>query len=363
MYLPHTINEKTITLIVQNKPVPISASSPNFARIKALLISGRHDEVLPLLDTRKQIEKMGNGDLTITGNDVLFRGHSIPNYQKQKLLSMFRDGHKTIDPYKRMIERLEGNISFRAKEEFPRFADSQEFPITEDGYILAWRGLREDYYSVSGNTSTRVLKGKVDKGGHIYNGVGEEIEVERSDVDDNCNRTCSYGLHVGAFSYARSWSRGKVVLVKFDPKDVVSVPTDCNGQKCRVCHYWVVGEYTQETPIKESVVNKECKPAEIVKDNHTDAEYLAQFKKIVNLYDLGWQDEDVIRFEMGEVGFSNRSKIDALIQDLKIASKILAYSRKQGGAATFKKIQSALKAYSLKYADIQRLVNEYGDLV
>ena len=50
-------------------------------------------------------------------------------------------------------------------------------------------------------------------------------------------------MHVGTFDYASSWAgnSGKVVLVKFDPSDIVSVPTDCEHQKMRVSGYTVIG--------------------------------------------------------------------------------------------------------------------------
>ena len=38
----------------------------------------------------------------------------------------------------------------------------------------------------------------------------------------------------------------KIVIVKINPKDVVSVPNDCNCEKLRTCRYEVVGEYQGE---------------------------------------------------------------------------------------------------------------------
>jgi hypothetical protein len=36
------------------------------------------------------------------------------------------------------------------------------------------------------------------------------------------------------------------MIVKINPKDVVSVPSDCNCEKLRTCRYEVVGEYQGE---------------------------------------------------------------------------------------------------------------------
>jgi len=61
---------------------------------------------------------------------------------------------------------------------------------------------------------------------------------------------CSQGLHAGALNYVASYGSveagDKIVIVKINPQDVVSVPSDCNCEKLRTCRYEVVGEYQGE---------------------------------------------------------------------------------------------------------------------
>jgi hypothetical protein len=77
--------------------------------------------------------------------------------------------------------------------------------------------------------------------------------MNRQDVDDNCNNTCSTGLHFCSLNYLGSFgsSGDPVVILKIDPKDVVSIPVDYNNTKGRCCKYEVVGLYTQ--PLTASV--------------------------------------------------------------------------------------------------------------
>lgn len=366
MYLAFTVNEKTLTVIKDGRAYSVSSSNPNFIKIKALLISGKHNEVPDLLDVRKSIEKMGNGDISIVGNAVKYQGRDIPAYQAKKLISMHRDGHKDITPYKNFIKRLDANISFRAKEEFPRFMDSQEFMIDLEGFVYAFRGLQSDYYSVMGNTSTRVLKGKVNSQGQIFNGVGEEIVIERADVDDNCNRTCSYGVHVGHEEYARNWSRGKVVLVKFDPKDVVSVPTDCDGRKCRVCAYTVVSDYIPSEKLTEKAVYSETKEAvKTDTKNYNRGHYYTKFCSLVRKYKLTIKDYDILWQYMKESGFTKEDIVKELFEKFTIATKIFRYidaKKKKGENPTLKSIQSCLKQYGLKQLEIEDIMEDFGDL-
>jgi hypothetical protein len=66
--------------------------------------------------------------------------------------------------------------------------------------------------------------------------------MERHEVDDNKDRTCSSGLHFCSKDYLNSFGGERVVIVKINPRDVVSIPSDYNDTKGRACRYEVVGE-------------------------------------------------------------------------------------------------------------------------
>jgi hypothetical protein len=82
------------------------------------------------------------------------------------------------------------------------------------------------------------------------NSVGQVCEMPRSKVDDNRNMGCSAGLHVGALDYVASYgspdAEDNIIIVKVNPRDAVSVPTDSSHQKLRTCRYEVVGLYEGE---------------------------------------------------------------------------------------------------------------------
>jgi hypothetical protein len=74
--------------------------------------------------------------------------------------------------------------------------------------------------------------------------------MTRAKVDDNRSVGCSQGLHAGALNYVAGYGSldagDKIVIVKINPKDVVSVPNDCNCEKLRTCRYEVVAEYKDD---------------------------------------------------------------------------------------------------------------------
>ena len=223
-------------------------------------------DVLEKETPKKTVEELIKSDSNFkySKDKITYKGKPLHGVFIEKIKSMVRDNAPDLNPLKLFLENLYLNPSENSIQQLYSFLEVKELPLTTDGCFLAYRGLRSDYYSRQGNTKTKVLKGKVDEHGHIYNGVGEEIIIDRKDVDDNPNRDCSYGVHAGSFRYADNWrSGGKMVIVKIHPRDVVSVPSR-DAEKMRVCRYEVVSEYFHE--IEESVLDeKQEKNPEILK--------------------------------------------------------------------------------------------------
>jgi len=126
------------------------------------------------------------------------------------------------------MENLYQNPSKRAVTELYGFLEKGNLPITPDGHFLAYKKVRADY--------TDVHSGK------FNNSVGQVVEMERHDVDDNKDNTCSTGLHFCAMSYLSCFGGERTVIVKINPADVVSIPSDYNDAKGRACRYEVIGE-------------------------------------------------------------------------------------------------------------------------
>jgi hypothetical protein len=76
----------------------------------------------------------------------------------------------------------------------------------------------------------------------MNNSVGQVVEMERNTVDDDKDRTCSSGLHFCSQSYLAHFGGERTVIVKINPRDVVSIPSDYNDAKGRACRYEVIGE-------------------------------------------------------------------------------------------------------------------------
>src|SRR5690554_4325590 len=183
------------------------------------------------LDTERMLEAFSVGRVKVSPEDetVVFvkadgSERKVPDDIAADIVSTVHQyGRAESEKLVKFLDKLMDNTSFRAIEGLYSFMKHNCIEIGDDGYVRAWKGVRNDLFDKHSGT--------------IYNGnFGEEIRVDRSEVDDNPNNTCSYGLHVGAREYASNWGE-TLLAVSVNPKDVVAVPDDYNGQKMRVCAY------------------------------------------------------------------------------------------------------------------------------
>lgn len=248
--MTYLINNNALILNIDYKPYRIEKTEKNYLEILNLIQSDNPDKESLIIELLQKpnllsIQNAENKQFTFKEDgSVTYMGEKLPDVLAEKVLHMIEENHP-IENFIAFWDNLRQNTSFSAISELYDFLSYKELPITEDGCFIAYKGVQEDMYSIHGNRDTKVLQGKVDANGKILNKVGETIEVDRRYVDDDRNNHCSQGLHVGSLDYAKGWG-SKVVVVKINPKDVVSVPRDANCQKCRVTKYEILSSFEQE---------------------------------------------------------------------------------------------------------------------
>ena len=251
---PYIVSDDTATLLYEGKPYTLESSHPNFAPFKKALIIGDFETAINYLDIRKQVEEFADGELIVKNGAVYWNSNQLHGKMVDKLLELLESGMKVGNPFIKFVKNLLDNPSNNSVEELYDFLSYKSLAIDDDGFVVGYKGVASDGWSQSGNTQTIVLQGEVNERGQILNRVGDTIEVQRRSVDDNRENGCSHGLHIGSFDYARCWANGgKLLLVRFNPRDAVSVPQDCECQKLRVCKYEVLEEIAVEddSEIKE----------------------------------------------------------------------------------------------------------------
>lgn len=244
--VPYLLQGRNIILVVDGKSHTISKDTHiAYGKIVDALKAQDWDALRDLVEPKKAIVNFGMGYVSIEDNKVLWKGKPFHNALATRMIEMFQDGFP-IDPMVRFMENLMDNPSMRSVDQVYGFLEKNKLPITEDGYFLAYKRVRNDYKDIHSGT--------------IDNHIGAFVEMDRNLVDDNPDSHCSSGLHFCSESYLGCFGKSSdpVMILKINPADVVSIPTDYNGAKGRCCAYEVVAQVNGD-PAKafSSAVNNE----------------------------------------------------------------------------------------------------------
>ncbi len=228
--IPFILKTTSITLFPPAAaPLVVDQTHVNFNAVRQAILEKDFDLAVELGSVSNFVTKVSQGNVVVTDSGVTYKGQPITGYLSNKLVQFFNEG-LDIAHYCAFLNNVMENPSMTSREELYLFLEAANLPITEDGCFLAYKAVCSDFRDKH--------SGKFD------NSPGVTLTMERREVDDNRNRTCSYGFHAAAYGYAKGFMsyNDKMVAVKINPKDVVSVPSDYNNQKLRTCAYTVMFE-------------------------------------------------------------------------------------------------------------------------
>jgi hypothetical protein len=269
MAVPFMFVDGNLTLVLNNKSYQVLPDHINYKMILEVLPTATADELMEIVDIQKAVSVFSDGLVEIKKGKVLYDGDEVHGSISKRILEFMSKG-LPFQPLVNFLNNLMDNPSMQSQQELYDFLEHEHLPITEDGCFLAYKAVRNDY---------------MDKyAGKFRNKVGDICKMTRSKVDDNRGRGCSQGLHAGALNYVASYGSvdagDRIVIVKINPRDVVSVPSDCNCEKLRTCQYEVVGEYQGE-------LLKPLYSSNFSEDNYNDDE-----DDYDRDYDWAWNEED-----------------------------------------------------------------------
>jgi hypothetical protein len=197
------------------------------------------DQIPELVDIAIKLKKISNDKVIfeIIDGQVYSFGDPVPTIISNKIITFFENNI----PFENLLffwNNLKQNPSKEATADLYRFLEVNEFPITPDGYFIAYKRITKDFKDIHTKT--------------IDHSIGSRPKMDRSLVCDDNQITCASGLHIASFEYANqiygspSDKNTILVEVKVHPKDVVSVPFDYNGAKARCCEYEIIRVIKEE---------------------------------------------------------------------------------------------------------------------
>lgn len=236
----YSVTKNQITIFCNEESRSVVKGYPKFSEIKNRLVGYNFsDEVLAevyeILYLPSFVDKFSEGNITVDheSGKVWYGTFEIKNSLTDHMITQLTEGND-ITGFIRFADKLLSNPKEDIVEELYGFMEYHGITIDEEGYILAYKGVRSDY--------------KDRYTGTIDNSVGTKPRMPASEVEHDPSKGCGAGLHAGSFKYAYNWAgkSGHVMKLKINPVDVCSVPWDCGSQKMRTCGYEVIEEIQGE---------------------------------------------------------------------------------------------------------------------
>jgi hypothetical protein len=252
--IPFIHTDNSITAIIDGVPHVISNSHLNFDRVVDLLTKGTDDStlVVGLINPVKQLHTLvattTGLSVDATTNSVSFTvdgfAFPIPDDLRKEILRV-ASANGNLDPFVNFLRLLKDNPDKDVHIQLYSFIRSCGIALTDDGHFLAYKRIRNDFKDIYTGT--------------MDNSPGTIVEMPRFAVEKNPDRTCSAGLHFAAWDYLDKYansSNNRTVLVKINPADVVSIPSDYNNMKGRASRYEVLREVAYDDELRNTPVVK-----------------------------------------------------------------------------------------------------------
>lgn len=276
------ITESNATVLVDRRPVTVPNSHKNYTQILAAIDADEPDTVAGLIHVPKAFAEFTGGRVVVTGRDVTYMGEPLHGGLAEKIADFVAAEKPGLaEPLCRFLDKVQANPSYRAVRGLFDWLQKAQLPIASDGRLIAWKIVNDNF--------TDCYTGKFD------NTPGKTVEVRRNQVDEDPDKTCSYGLHFCSTGYLPRYgpSNKRVVMVAVDPADVVSFPVDYDRAKGRCCKYEVLAEV----------------PRDEAETYFTREDYVYDFSNPVAKADIGMEDDVFEKIE-GVIVVLDEDKIE-----------------------------------------------------
>lgn len=228
---------KSISILFDGRMQTVPNTQPGFAQLYEHLKESDHDyaTVNTLLNAKAVVERLNAGDVKVVGDTVFFRGQPVYSTLAERIVEQLNEGFDAR-PWALFMDKLMANPSSRARTQLYEYLERWNTPLTDNGDFVAFKRVRSDYTDV--------------RTGTIDNSPGTEPWMPREEVEENPDVTCSRGLHVCSYHYLPHFPGACIVSVAVNPANVVSIPTDYQHAKMRVCRYKVIGDVSGENHVE-----------------------------------------------------------------------------------------------------------------
>lgn len=225
---PYVITDQTLTVYVNGEARGLHRTNKQF------------DTVVKYLNSEIELSDEQFEDLFVPAEEITAIGVEFEDgqlfYNNEIVNSALADRIMDItslgldpEPWVKFAENVYANPNDYSREELYLFLEASNLPITPDGCFLAFKKVRSNYKDCHSGT--------------FDNSVGQVVSLDGPhSVDPDRDNLCSQGLHFCSREYLSAFNGDRTMIVKINPRDVVSIPRDYNNSKGRCWRYEVVAE-------------------------------------------------------------------------------------------------------------------------
>jgi hypothetical protein len=231
--LCHIKSNKSYTVIIGNEVYQFNDGHKFYEDLVSSVKTGDFIGFKSKIDAKQGVSIWSKGNFTFSkdGSVKYLNTDICSSLLYCYIVELLEEG-SNADPLIKFAENLTLNPSKNSVEQLYKFLQHKNMPITQDGHFVGYKAITSDWKDKRTKT--------------IDNRIGQKPYMLRNMVEEDPNYHCHTGLHVGSYNYASGYANGndRLILVKVNPKDVVSVSNDGN-EKLRCCEYEVVAEFKQ----------------------------------------------------------------------------------------------------------------------
>lgn len=250
--------QSIFALVPGREPLVAHQSHPNWSRITEQFLAQNDEGFADLFDIPQTIERKFerlSERVTAKNGRIYFDGDEVHGTIVAAILG-FMEAGEDVRPLVNFFEKLTTNPLGNVQDGLFDWITGQKaegnFTITPEGNILGYKAVKpvtpewrtdEDVVYVPSRRGEGIVNGReVARDEFIEQVPGDVVEMPRSRVLNEPSAACGDGLHIGTWAYAKTFMcGGKVMLVEFSPRDIVSLPNSDSTWKLRVCRYVVIG--------------------------------------------------------------------------------------------------------------------------
>lgn len=247
-----------------NRPLSADSNHPNWDHILTA-VDSEDPDIADLFDPSKVVARKFDrisDRVTVASGRVYFDGDEVESTLTKQIIRCLNEGVEDFVPLVNFFENVQQNPEPHSRIQLFDWLNARDFTITRDGFIVGYKGVRSNGLDNDGEPiyqstfSGKAVVNNEEQNGYIQQQVGDTVEMPRAAVMHDPSSSCSSGLHVGTHGYASGY--GDTLLeVHVHPRDVVSVPTEANGNKIRVCRYYISDLLDRSAPEVQEAIRKE----------------------------------------------------------------------------------------------------------